>query len=144
LLCQAQSIANKIGDPFSVYFHGFFYQAAFDKGELNKAEQHLNDYIKEIEKIPAGFRSSIWLDAALFYAYAKKDLTQAEYYYAKYKPSPMLPKAQLYATEAMLLKLKNDTGAMQTKIDAALKEIPNMVDKGNALVLKERLLEMKN
>jgi hypothetical protein len=33
---------------------------------------------------------------------------------------------------------------MQTKIDAALKEIPKMVDKGNALVLKERLLEMKN
>jgi hypothetical protein len=141
---EAQRIATKIGDPFSVYFHGLFHQAAFDKGELDKAEQHLNSYIEEIEKIPAGFRSSIWLDAAFFYAYAKKDITNAEYYYAKYKPSPMLPTAQLYATEAMLLKLKNDTVAMQTKIDAALKEIPNMVDKGIAIVLKERLLEMKS
>ncbi len=139
---EAHAIAHKIGDPFSVYFHGFFHHAAFDMGELDKAEHHLKNYIGEIEKIAEDFRSSIWLDASFFYAYAKNDLSKAELYFGKYKPSLMLPKAQLYAAEAMILKLKNQSEAMKNKIDEAVKELPNMIDKGLAISLKERLLKM--
>ena len=39
----------------------------------------------------------VWLDAAFFYAYAKKDLEKALHYWNMFKPAAMISKAQIFA-----------------------------------------------
>ncbi len=136
-------IAKRINDPFGVYIHGILHQAAFDNGELEKAEKHLQNYINEAENIPDGIRNMVWLDAAFFYAFAKKDLEKSEYFWAKFKPAPMIPKSQILATEASLSFLKNEPEITHLKIEEALKQIPNMIDKGMGFALKEKLDSLK-
>jgi len=143
-LQEAQILANRLQAPLGVYLHSFFHQAAFDRGEINQAENYLLDYIQATEEIPAAIRNMVWLDAAFFYAYGKKDLTTAAGYWAKFKPTAMIPKALMLATEAALYSLKNDTGTAQTKAKAALQEIPNMMDKGMGLALRDKMTQLQN
>jgi hypothetical protein len=83
------------------------------------------------------------LDAAFFYAYARKDAQQAEHYWNKFIPSAIIPKAQVYATEAALNLLTNKKELINQKIEAALIELPNMIDKGVGIALKDQLLHLK-
>jgi hypothetical protein len=140
---EAQSLAEKLNDPYLVYINAYFYQAAFDKGELEKAEVYLTKYVNDADSIPNGVRNGVWLEAAFFYAIAKQDLNSALLYWNKFKPSPIVPKAQLFATEAAISYLKNERVTAETKIAAALHELPNMTDRGLAAVLSERLLALK-
>lgn len=137
---EIQVIAKRLDEPFGVYLHSFFHQAAFDKGEIEKAEKHLLDYINEAENIPEGIRYMVWLDAAFFYAYAKKDLNEAEKYWQQFKPAAMISKAQISATEAALSVLKKDKAPALLQIQAAIKELPNMIDQGVATALKDKLI----
>ena len=141
---EAQAIAQRINEPFGVYLHSYLHQAAFDNGDIEKAEKHLLDYVNEAENIPDGIRNIVWLDAAFFYAFGKKDLAEAENFLNQFKPSPIIPKAQVLATEAALSFLKNDKEAVILKTDMALKELPNMIDQGVAIALKEKLLILKS
>ncbi|WP_445454213.1 M50 family metallopeptidase [Flavobacterium sp. 25HG05S-40] len=142
-LTEARVLASQLKAPFGVYLHGFSHQAEWDKGNVEKAEQHLLDYIQEIEAIPKGIRNIVWLDAAYFYAYAKKDLEQSEYYWNQFEPAALIPKAQIFATEAAIQLLKNDQEAAQQKIEASEKEIGNMLDQGLGVALKDKLTLMK-
>lgn len=142
-LLEAKQLSNKIQDNYEVYFDGFLFQNAFDKYELESAENYLNEYLSNIEKVPEPVRGSLWLDAALFYAFGRKDLIKAKEYFAKYKPSPMIPKAQVLTTEASLLKLEGKMEEMNIKINQALAEIPSLIDKGLGNTFKLRLLEMR-
>jgi hypothetical protein len=54
----------------------------------------------------------------------------------------MFPKAQVLAIEAAIGKLKGDPGA-NAKIEQALIEIPKMIDRGNSIALKEKLMTLK-
>jgi hypothetical protein len=141
---EAMSLAVKLNAPMKVYLHFYFYQFAFDNGNFDEAEMHLKNYLNEVESIPKGFRGSVFLDAAFFYAYARKDLAQAEFYWKQYEPSAILPKAQVFATEAAISALKKDETALKTKIESALNEIPNMMDRGVGITLREKLVEMKS
>jgi hypothetical protein len=141
---QALMLSQRINEPFGVYLHSYLYQAAFDMGDMEKAENHLQDYINEVEKIPEGFRSMVWVEAAFFYAFAKNDLSKSEDFWQKFKPSPMIPKAQILATEASLSFLKNDNETALSKIMAAEKEIPLMIDKGIGVALHEKLAFLKS
>ena len=47
------------------------------------------------------------------------------------------------ATEAALNNLKNDEDGLNTKIKLAVKELPNMMDKGMAIAMRERLSYLK-
>jgi hypothetical protein len=137
---EAQTIAKRLNEPFGVYIHGIFHQAAFDNGDIEKAEKHLLDYISEAENIPDGIRNMVWLDAAFFYAYGKNNLAEAEKYWQQFKPAAMISKAQIFATEAALSVLKKDKETALLKLDAAEKELPNMIDQGVAKALKDKLM----
>lgn len=142
-IAEAQTIAKRLNEPFGVYFHHFLHQAAFDGGDLDEAEKHLLDYIEEADKIPEGIRNGVWLDAAFFYAYAKKDLPTASRFWAQFKPTAMIPKAQILATEAALCAVKNEPEKMLSTIDAAMRALPDMMDKGMATALAEKLSLLK-
>jgi hypothetical protein len=141
---EMDEIAIRLNEPFRVYIHSFFHHVALDKGDFEKAEKHLLDYINVAHEIPEGIRNAVWLDATFFYAYAKKDLIEAEKYWHKFKPSPILPKAQILATEAVLNFLKNDNENATSKLIASLSEIPNMIDKGLGVALKDRIIHLQN
>ncbi|MFN3969243.1 M50 family metallopeptidase [Flavobacterium sp.] len=142
-LNEAFILAQKIKAPFKVYLHSFFHQSEFDKGNIDKAEQHLMDYINEIESIPKGIRNIVWIDAAFFFAFAKKNLEQATIYWNKFEPAALIPKAQILATQAAINILKNENQLALTNIEAADKEISNMLDKGLGIALKEKLQNLK-
>ncbi|CAN5286642.1 hypothetical protein BH09BAC3_BH09BAC3_22600 [soil metagenome] len=143
-LNEAMALAKKLKAPMGVYLNAYFYQMAFDKGDLDQAEKYLKEYIAEIENIPKGIRGAVWLDAAYFYSFARKDLEQAEYFWNKFEPSAILPKAQVFAAEAALLSLKKDFEKMNGKIDAAVREIPNMLDRGVGIALHDQLLQLRS
>jgi len=135
-------LAQKLNAPQGVYLHSFAHQMAFDNGDIDTAEKHLQAYINNADEVPEGMRSAVWIDAAFFYSYAKKDLTSATKYWDKYKPSAILPKAQIYATEAAIAHLKGDDELMHNRISASLKELPNMIDRGLAEALRDKLEKM--
>ncbi|MFN7261355.1 MAG: site-2 protease family protein [Cyclobacteriaceae bacterium] len=141
---EASQLGQKLNSPFAVYIQSFFHQSAWDKGNLDLAEQHLMAYIDDIENIPDGIRSIVWLDAAFFYAAAKKDLVKALDYWSRFKPSAIIPKAQVFATEAAICILENKSAEANSKIDLAMGELPNMMDRGTALALKDKLLSLKS
>ncbi|MES2517734.1 MAG: M50 family metallopeptidase [Bacteroidota bacterium] len=140
---EVLEIAKRQNEPFGVYTHSFLYQNAFDNGDVEKAEKHLLDYIAEAENIPEGFRNMVWLDAAFFYAYTQRNYTVAEEYWHQFKPSSIIPKAQILATEASLSFLKKDFLTALSKIELATKELPNMLDKGLSIALNEKLMLLK-
>jgi hypothetical protein len=142
-LNEAQELAVKLKAPFGVYIHSFFHQAAFDKGDFDTAEMYLKRYIDQADDVPDGVRGMVWLDAAFFYAFVRKDLTQAEYFFKQYKPAAMIPKAQVSATEAAIAILQNEWDTASSAIDSAEMELICMIDKGNAVALKEKLSEMR-
>lgn len=143
-LLEAQVLAKKLNAPFGVYLHSLFHQAAFDNGDLEKAEKYLQDYILAADEIPQGIRNSVWLDAAFFYAFTKRDITEATKYLNMFKPAAMIPKAQIFATEAVISALKNERETALLKINASLLELPGMIDKGGAIALQEKLLYLKD
>lgn len=136
---EALRLGNQIQAPMTVYLHSYLHQASLDNGDVDAAEKHLQDYLSQIENIPKGLQGMAHLDAAFFYAYARKDLQQAEHYWQKFVPAAMIPKAQVLATEGVIGLLKNDPAA-SAKIVQALEEIPNMIDRGAGIALRERLL----
>ena len=142
-LLEAQALAIKLDAPMAVYIHYFFYQASLDCKELDEAEVHLNEYIQEADAVPEGMRGSVWIEAAFFYANVRKDLSRASEYFNKYKPSPLIPLAMVYATQAAIALLKNELTEAGILVDQSLKEIPNMMDRGIAHILQEKLQEMK-
>lgn len=141
---EALELAQKTGAPTEVYVYYYLYQSALDAGEIEKAENYLDEYLKRINDIPEGFRGSVHLDTSFFYAFHKNDLEKAKHHWQQYVPSAVLPKAQVLATEAGILLLKNDKAATQEKISKALQELPNMMDRGIAITLREKLVEMQS
>jgi hypothetical protein len=141
---EALAIAKRLDEPFGVYIHGILHQAAFDNDDVEKAEKHLLDYINEADNIPEGIRNSVWLDAAFFYAYGKQNLEEAEKFWQQFKPAAMIPQAQVFATEAALRFLKKDETAALSKIEEAVKELPNMIDQGVATALKDKLMLLQS
>jgi len=140
---EAQILAEKLNAPMGVYIYYFLYQAALDREEFDEAEVQLNQYIGEVDSIPEGLRGTVWIEAAFFYAYVKKDLQKAMGYFDKYKPAALIPLAMAYATQAAIAILKNEVIEARIMIDKALNEIPNMMDRGIANVLFEKLNAMK-
>ena len=142
-LLEAQELAIKLDSPNGVYIHYFFYQAAVDRQEWDEAEAHLNNYIAKADDIPEAMRGSVWIDAAFFYAFVRKDVTKADAYYTMYKPSALIPLAMVHATQAAIAILKMEWKEAHAFIDNATKELPTMIDRGMANVLQERLQVMK-
>jgi len=143
-LVEAIKLAKKIDAPFGVYLHSYFHQLTWDAGNVDAAEKHLQDYIDEIDSIPPGIQNAVWLDAAFFYAYAKRDLEKANSYWNQFKPAALIPKAQIFATEASLYALKNDRESSLKKIDEAIIQIPNMIDRGIGIALSDKLASLRN
>lgn len=141
---EALMLANNFDSEMKVYVLYYVYHFAFDEGKYDEAEGYLKEYIANVESIPKGMRGSVFLDAAFFYALAKKDLAQAENYWKQYESSAIIPKAQVLSTEAALCHLKGEYTIMNTKIEQALSQLPNMMDRGTSIVLREQLTELKN
>lgn len=142
-LNEAHALATKLKAPFGVYLLSFFYQSSFDRGETEEAERYLLEYIERADDIPAGLRNAVWLDAAFFYAFTRRDLDTAEKYWSQFKPAAMIPKAQILATEAAIAALKRHDQVALDKIDASLSELPNMIDKGFGITLQEKLMQLR-
>lgn len=142
-LQEAHTLAKKLNAPMGVYIYYFLYQAALDREEFDEAEVQLNEYMAEADAIPEGLRGTVWIEAAFFYAFVKKDLQKASEYFDKYKPAALIPLAMVYATRAAIAILKNELTEARIMIDKALNEIPNMMDRGIANVLQEKLETMK-
>ncbi|MBI3219057.1 MAG: M50 family metallopeptidase [Bacteroidetes bacterium] len=143
-LIEAKALAQKLNAPMGVYLHAYHYQIDFDKNEIQHAEEHLQNYVKLADDVPGGIRNAVWLDAAFFYAVAKQDLPKAESYWNQFTPSALIPKAMVLATEAAIFWLKNERQSFQEKYDSALRELPNMLDKGLSVALRDKLLQLKN
>jgi hypothetical protein len=143
-LVEASKLANQLNEPFGVYLLSYFHQSAFDEGNMEMAEKYLTEYIGQADAIPAGIRNAVWLDAAFFYAIAKNDLEKSNLYWNQFKPTAMIPKAQVFATEAAMNYLKNNLEQTRSGIESALKELPDMLDKGVAIALEEKLLNLKS
>ncbi len=143
-ISEALALADKVNPKMKVYVLYYLYFVAFDEGMFEEAEAYLKAYVAEVDSIPKGMGGSVFLDAAFFYAYAKKDYAQAEHYWKQYVPSALLPKAPRLATEAALFHLQNDRPQMDAAIDMAIKEVPNMMDRGIGIVLREKLIELRN
>ncbi len=139
---EAQLLAEKIDAPMSVYLQYYFYYRALDNHDVDLAEHHLTRYIEQIEAIPEGVRGSVWIDAAFFYAAVKKDEARAIEYYQLYKPSALIPKAMVLATEAAIANLQNNQEKASLSAQQALAEIPNMIDRGTGLILREKIQEL--
>lgn len=142
-LNEAHALAIKLNAPFGVYLLSFYYQSAFDRGETEEAERYLLEYIGRADEIPAGLRNAVWLDAAFFYAFAKRDLDTADKYWSQFKPAAMVPKAQILATEAAIAALKNQDQIALDKIESSLHELPNMIDKGFGMALQDKLIQLR-
>lgn len=140
---EALQLAEKIHAPMGLYFHYYYFYQAFDTQDMNLAEEHLLAYVNKSHLIPQGLHYGVYLDAAFFYAIAKKDLEKAEYYYQQFKPSAFLSKAHIHATEAAIAMLKQEYNQVLVLIDKAKAEIPNMLDRGIGVFIEERLKEMK-
>lgn len=117
---EAQTLAEKLNAPMEVYIYYFLYQAALDREEFDDAELQLNKYIGQADEIPEGIRGSIWIEAAFFYAFVKRDLQKASEYFDKYKPAALIPLAMVYATQAAMAMLKNELTEAGDIIDKAL------------------------
>jgi len=140
---RAYYLADKLNDPFKVYLISYLFHAAFDKNDLEKAEIYLNNYLDNITEIPEPLRGVVWLDACIFYGFARKDLSKAQEYWSNFKPSPFVPKAQIFLAEAVLANLNGDKTKVGELITKALQELPNLLDKGMAISMKERLESLK-
>jgi hypothetical protein len=142
-LREAAALAKKLHDPFGVYVLSFMYQSELDRGNIDKAEVHLVAYVKEIESIPKGIHNMVWLDAAFFYAYAKKDLELATQYWQKFEPAALIPKAQIYATKAAINVLKEEKEQAVLHLELAEKEIASMIDRGAGIALLNAITVLK-
>lgn len=136
---KAYKLALKLNDSFKVYLLSYLFHSAFDKNENDKAEEYLNLYLQNIHEIPEAFQGMAWLDACFFYAFAKKDIQKANEFWLNFKPGAFIPKAQIYATEAVLAHLNQDFEKAKTSKTKAFSEMSNMMDKGMAASLIERL-----
>lgn len=143
-LTEAKALAERLQAPMGVYLHAYHYQIEFDNNAIEQAEIHLQNYVKLADEVPGGMRNAVWLDAAFFYAAAKEDIQTAELYWKKFAPSALIPKAMVMATEAALFWLKNDTSSFEQKYDAAVRELPKMLDKGLSVALRDRLEELRS
>lgn len=140
---EALQLAEKIQAPMGLYFHYYYFYHAFDTQDINLAEEHLLAYVSKSHLIPQGLHYGVYLDAAFFYAAAKRDLEKAEYYYQQFKPSALLSKSQVHATEAAIAMLKKEYSQATLLIDKAKTEIPNILDRGIGVFIEEKLGEMK-
>lgn len=138
-LQEALALAEKIDAPMRVYLQYYFYYRALDNDDVDLAEQHLTAYIGQIEAIPEGVRGSVWIDAAFFYAAIKKDEARAVECFQQYKPSALIPKAIVLATEAAIASLQKDEAKTRTLAQRALAEIPNMIDRGAGILFREKI-----
>jgi hypothetical protein len=136
---RAYYLANLLNDPFKVYLISYLFHAAFDKNDFDMAEVYLNQYLDKVSEIPESFRGVAWLDACIFFGFVRNDLSKAQEYWLLYKPSPFVPKAQIFLAEAVLANLKGDKIKVGELVKKALQELTNMLDKGMAISLKERL-----
>ncbi|MCE2997434.1 MAG: site-2 protease family protein [Cyclobacteriaceae bacterium] len=143
-ILEAKELAEKLQAPMGVYLHSYHYQVELDTSDIENAEVHLQNYVKLADDVPGGIRNAVWLDAAFFYAAMKQDLEKAEFYWKQFEPSALIPKAMVLATEAAFSWLKNDKSAFEEKYHDALRELPNMLDKGVAIALRDQLEELRN
>jgi hypothetical protein len=127
---EAQALAVKTEAPMGVYIQYYLYYHAFDSGDVERAEHHLDRYLEQIESIPEGVRGGVWMDAALFHALVKKDVARAIEYRQRYKPSALIPKAMVHAVDASIASLQGDRAKASALAQQALDEIPNMIDRG--------------
>lgn len=142
-LLQAQALGEKLQAPMLVYIHYFLYLSALDKNELETAAHHLNEYVQAADEVPEGLRGSVWLEAAFFHAVVQHNLTQAEEYLKRYKPSALTPQAVEYATRAAIANMKGEKEEVKSWITKAEQALPNMMDKGAMLLVRERVEQMK-
>lgn len=140
---EALQLAEKIQAPMGLYFHYYYFYHAFDAQDINLAEEHLLSYVNKSHLIPQGLHYGVYLDAAFFYAVAKRDMEKAEHYYQQFKPSALLSKAQVHATEAAIAVLKQEYNKAAESLDKAKSEIPNILDRGIGVFIEEKLVEMK-
>lgn len=86
----------------------------------------------------------MWLAATIFYAAAKADLVRAHEYWNRFKPSAIIFNAKVFAAEAAIALLQQNVTEAVMKIDLAIAALPNMLDRGNALALRDKLIALKS
>jgi hypothetical protein len=138
-LKDALGLAQKLDAPLGLYINYFCYQAYMDLNQNDTAEEHLNFYMLQVDNLPESLQGSVWLEAAYFYAVMRRDLQKAETYFSKYAPSPLIPLAQVYATQSAIAQLKQQPEEALRFANMARKEISNMMDQGVARAIESRL-----
>ncbi|MBX7124090.1 MAG: hypothetical protein K1X47_00210 [Cyclobacteriaceae bacterium] len=141
---EAHNLGEQLQSPMRVHVDGIWYHHLFDRGDLDLAEEKLSLYLSQVDTIPKGLQGAVWLDAAFFYAYARKDLTRATDCWTRFEMSALIPKASVLATEAAVALLKGEREIAKERLEQAWKEVDYMLDKGGAVSLREKIQRMQS
>lgn len=142
-LKEMKELAMRLNEPFAVYVDSYLYRSALDRGDIDAAEIHLSSYLGQIEKIPKGMRSNVWIDAAYYYAWARKDLVKAKEYWGKIQSNPAIEEAEIHATQAAIAKLEGDYKLALENIEQAIRKAPLMISPGSATMLLEQMQSLR-
>ena len=127
--------------PFIPYLHLYLYAYLMDWGKSSEALVHLQKTVEQIDKIPAGYQATIWLEVAFYKAYYQQDLSEAEVAFQQAKISAIIPKHLIYKSEATIAWLKGERELALAKAQEAMKALDQSMDAGGAIAEKEWLEE---
>ena len=130
---------NGYEHPFIPYLHLYLYAYLMDWGKSSEALVHLERTVADIDKIPAGYQATVWLEVAFYKAYYQQDLPEAEAAFQQAKISAIIPKHLIYKSEATIAWLKEDQELALAKAQEALIALDQSMDAGGAIAEKEWL-----
>ncbi len=114
------------------------YYHALDCGNVRTAGNWLDMALARVEKFPAPFRSSIYLEAAGFTALTRKDSSYARTLFTKGLGGVVDTYVRLTAEAAVLFSEDRFDESLE-KANAGLKEIDRAADPGSKVVGRDRL-----
>lgn len=139
-LLNALTLAEQ--SPNKPYLHAFLFNHYQDVKDIEKAAYHLEEYLKGVDGVPAGYKASVYLDKAWFEARYFKNVDLAREYFNKEKFGPIIPKSQILRAEAAIAYAEGNPELAAAKAKEAINELPKLLDKGSAIAEREWLEEM--
>ncbi|MEM7312865.1 MAG: hypothetical protein AAF497_06910 [Planctomycetota bacterium] len=123
--------------------HYYAYMHLVDAGEIEASRPHLDAVVTHMDVFPKGLRESLWLIPAFHAAFYDRDITAAQAFHAKYKPSTFSDEADEFRMNAAMAALEGDVPAMQEAIQKARESLAKLMAPGHAPYYRECLDELQ-
>ncbi|MEO1653790.1 MAG: hypothetical protein AAFU64_09605, partial [Bacteroidota bacterium] len=122
---------------FKLYLKGYLYLIYLDRGELEKAEAYLNDYLGGLDEVPKAYQAILQLDQAFFLSHFKKEARQAREIYESVGESPFIPPHYKARTQAGILLAEGNHKEAIIQAKNTLNKLRSARDKGLIRMEKE-------